>query len=51
MSDYLLRGLSEIKRALTLNARELSNTDRQYFIQVLNEVYTILDTRADGGED
>ena len=51
MSDYLLRGISEIKRALLLDARELPSTDRQYFIQVLNEVYDILLYRAKGGED
>ena len=37
MSDYLVRGLAELKRVLTLNAKELSINDRQYYICIVNE--------------
>jgi len=42
MSDYLLRGISEIRRVLTLDAKELSATDRHYYIQILNEIHDLL---------
>jgi hypothetical protein len=41
MSDYLLRGISEIRRIVTFD-KELSATDRYYYIQILNEVHDLL---------
>tara|TARA_Y100001951_G_C11125073_1_gene175005 strand:- start:69 stop:236 length:168 start_codon:yes stop_codon:yes gene_type:complete len=42
MSDYLMRGLGEIKRVLTLDAKELSLNNRQYYISVINEAMDLI---------
>ena len=42
MSDYLVRGLAELKRVLTLDAKELSLNNRQYYISVINEAMDLI---------